>query len=339
MKRTLMAITKRWDNFGRKISNWLTSGDCLSRVFKTIPALIGLIIFVEVFSTLFGLSMLFLPKLTSMLLTICILFSFAGILFTPIMLITGAIWQFCKKLNESIWLLAITASVFLTVFFGLLGFFDGHGFLGIQRAISSKFITNSTRFPISDPQGFAVDSKGNIYLAISHYPRVQVYNKEGDFQRGWFINAGGGAFDLWIEEGDMLHVCTARTDLHLIYNQEGCLLKSTSIKSFDQDVSLFKKAGGLDELNAFGYTYLISSPNWSPKVVKTNVKGEQTTIIQDPFCYWIFRKMFPLMLIVLAGIIMTGVLWLIIKLNVDFKNSGNSTDLSDNKVEGRSNGI
>ena len=331
MKHALLSIARRWDRFGRKISNWRTSGDGLSRAFKTIPALIGLIIFVEIFSTLFGLSMLFLPKFTSILLAICILFSFGAILFTPIMMVTGIIWQFCKRLNESIWLLAITASIFLTFFCVLLGFFDAHGFFGIQRAISSRFITDNTRFPISDPQGFAVDSKGNIYLAISCYPRVQVYNKEGDFQRGWFIDAGGGAFDLWIEEGDLLHVCTSRTDLHLIYNREGRLLESTSIKSFDQDVSLFKKAGGLDELNTFGDTYSISSPNWSPKVTRTNVEGEQAIVIQDPFCYWILRKMSPMILIVLAGLIMSCVLWLIIKLNVDFNDNKNGTDLSDNR--------
>jgi hypothetical protein len=94
-------------------------------------------------------------------------------------------------------------------------------------------------------------------------------------------------------------------------------LESHEITSLEESSRWFDKAGGLGELSAFGNTYSIQSPEWSPKVIKTNTDAEQSTVVQDPFHLWIVRKMRPLLLLVLAGVIISGILLLIIKVCVD----------------------
>jgi hypothetical protein len=317
MTTTPSTIARRWDNFGQKLNNWFKSGPCLTRVPKMLIGALVLILIIETAASICGLIMLFLPRLTCLLILTSLTVPLVVIICTPLLLIIATIWPSIGKANEQIWKTAIVPWAFLLFFSGFLGFFDGSGPIGIQRYIRSKFLSTDTQFPISDPDGFAVDSKDRIYLAISTYARIQVYSPDGDFLRGWFVQSAGGALDIWIENNDLLHVCTSRTDLHLVFDPNGRLLESHEITSLEESSRLFDKAGGLDDLSAFGNTYSIQSPEWSPKVVKTNTDAEQSIVVQDPFYLWIVRKMQPLLLLVLAGVIISGILWLIIKVCVD----------------------
>jgi hypothetical protein len=52
--------------------------------------------------------------------------------------------------------------------------------------------------------------------------------------------------------------------------------------------------------------------------LKTAADGHRMRAIQDPLHLWILQKMQPLLLLTIAGIVLTTILWLIIRLNVDF---------------------
>ncbi len=52
-----------------------------------------------------------------------------------------------------------------------------------------------------------------------------MYDSEGNFLRGWFVNAGGGVFKLHITENDELEVFIAGGDRHLVFAEDGSLLK------------------------------------------------------------------------------------------------------------------
>lgn len=48
--------------------------------------------------------------------------------------------------------------------------------------------------PLSALKGIAVDAEENIYCGVGYYSGVQVYNSEGDYIRGKFVDSTGGCF-------------------------------------------------------------------------------------------------------------------------------------------------
>jgi hypothetical protein len=58
--------------------------------------------------------------------------------------------------------------------------------------------------------------------------RIQVYDASGQFLRGWFVPASGGAFRLAIGAGDEVEVITARRPKKLVYSLGGELRQESS---------------------------------------------------------------------------------------------------------------
>lgn len=122
----------------------------------------------------------------------------------------------------------LVGTVFL---YGCLGFFG-------QAAAATGglgFIPSSLEWPVLWPEATAVDSSGNSILGLASSGRVQVYDRDGHFLRGWFVDASGGVFKLQVTASDHIEVFTARGRSRLIYNLQGTLLEESTYapKSYD----------------------------------------------------------------------------------------------------------
>jgi len=303
-------MAKRCDELADKLRNWYNSLDSLLLAFLVLAVVICLLILVAtVLYTIFGLIMLYLPWLCTLLIITCISVPL-GVLVIGLSL---------KRISARLWFMGTMLSILSVIFTVGLGFFDGQNFL--PKSVCALIFSDQTQFPMGDPHGIAVDNKGRIYIAIHSYSRVQVYSNEGGLITGWFIEAGGGSFDIWLEDNAHLHVVTSRTDRHDVFNLSGILLKSTKVASNEEDRLLFKKAGGLNEQDIFGNTYAIESPEWFPKVRKVTPNGEESVVIKDPYYFWLAKAPQPLWIVGLVGLIMTVIFVKIIKKKVDFPSS------------------
>jgi hypothetical protein len=65
--------------------------------------------------------------------------------------------------------------------------------------------------------------------------RIQVYDREGKFLRGWSVPASGGAFKLHVTKDDNLEVFTARGDRRLVFAADGTLLVEGQYRGEDYD--------------------------------------------------------------------------------------------------------
>ena len=76
------------------------------------------------------------------------------------------------------------------ILFGLIGIF---GFMGgfvstiAARGVNDDTLTATVRFPLSIVKGACIDSSGRIYCLTDFYKRIQVYDRNGHFLRGWFV--------------------------------------------------------------------------------------------------------------------------------------------------------
>ena len=166
-------------------------------------------------------------------------------------------------------------------------------------------VTTWARFPLGDLGSLGVDSKGNLYCGSIFYCRIQVYSPQGEFIRGWFLNSGGGTFQIEIDKEEKLHVHTARGNKYFIFSKEGKLLHkeipwSGEISSLG---SFFKN----DYTGNDGNTYTIRHHWYLPIVVKTNAKGKDSVIVSDPFFLWLLNGPFPVFFWIVLAVILRAV--------------------------------
>jgi hypothetical protein len=112
----------------------------------------------------------------------------------------------------------------LLIAYGLLGFF------GAFLSATGRLAPNSerTEIPMGRVDGAVIDADGLIYCPSTPWGRVQLYDRDKRFIRGWFVGALGGTFRLHIDPENHLEVATARGRMVYVFDREGRLLSSTS---------------------------------------------------------------------------------------------------------------
>jgi hypothetical protein len=99
------------------------------------------------------------------------------------------------------------------------------GFFGAAIVSIGEFkFFNHLEWPI----GFASDvtrtPEGNLVVPLQAANRVQIYDSQRHFIRGWQIEAAGGIFMARALPDHTIEVNTSRTHKHLIYDQKGNIL-------------------------------------------------------------------------------------------------------------------
>jgi hypothetical protein len=199
----------------------------------------------------------------------------------------------------------------LLTILGVIGFLSG---FAVSLGGLHRIIPDSFEMPLGDLQGIAVDSEGNIYCGVQFYSRIQAYDINGRFLYGKCFDSHGGAFKIKINSNEQLEVATYRGRNKYIFSKEGSLLYR---RSNDPSCLL-----GFERINNFScydqkrdLTYQINpillppvilanatliSP-FGSHVVKKDISGKETVIIQTPFYKWLFMGPFPGFLFMFIG--------------------------------------
>jgi hypothetical protein len=111
----------------------------------------------------------------------------------------------------------------LVLIYGGLGFFGQ----ALAAAGGLSFLNPSVEWPVGFASGVVRDSGGR-YIVPHWSGRVQVYDTEGRFQRGWFIDAAGGSFKVRVADADRIEVFTARGRKRFLFAPDGTLLQQDS---------------------------------------------------------------------------------------------------------------
>ena len=189
---------------------------------------------------------------------------------------------------------------------GIIGFggFLAGGVCAFITISGEPRVSSWARFPLGGLETIAVDSHGNLYCGINFYSRIQVYSSEGEFIRGWFLDAGGGVFRIKIDDEDRLHAGTARGDYYYIFSTEGELLSAREMSPKEEE-RIFGKTYYSPVSDRNGNIYGIKKSLLLPGVIKTDARGQESTVVSDPFILWFIKGPFPAWLW-LAGAILLG---------------------------------
>jgi len=185
-----------------------------------------------------------------------------------------------KLINKILWLMLTIGGL------GFLLIIASHALASFGAvALSSK-----VQLPLSIEyrKDMWVDSKGNIYTFIPSYSRIQTYNKEGDFSKGWFVK---NIVTIYIDSNDVFHTVTL-DDEHIIYNLNGEIITKEFVKDIYEKYNRLSKRKTDKDSDGFKYTY--NGFPFETKIFKVSPAGERILLMKEPFCLWILKGPFPL---------------------------------------------
>jgi len=108
--------------------------------------------------------------------------------------------------------------------YGMLGFFGAF----LSATASLPWSSGDTAIPMGRVEGAVTDADGVIYCPSSPWGRIQVYDRDKRFIRGWPVNAFGGVFRIHLDSQNHLEVATARGQMLYVFDREGHLLSKAS---------------------------------------------------------------------------------------------------------------
>jgi hypothetical protein len=180
-----------------------------------------------------------------------------------------------------------------------------------------KNITGHLQVPLAMPNGIAIDSKDNIYLSIIKFQRIQVYDKNGKFIKGWSASIGhsGRNHRFFVDEQDRLHVLSNFN--HAVYETNGELLSINEVYNSERhkdrganNPRLAKDRDG----NIYEFEDQSESESFNSlysRVIKTTRDGQQSIFITDPLPLWLIKANFPAFGFMMLSMIPAGLFgWL-----------------------------
>lgn len=155
---------------------------------------------------------------------------------------------------------------------------------------------DSIELPNSQPRGIYLDDIGNIFCGSGAYERIQMYNMNGDFVRGFSTDVGkgrGSLFTYKVQDKKLyiyvygVRLGTERLDRKIIYSLDGTLLQTSDVLSVEYT--------GYNVINdihdSFGNSYVFKGLLFPRVVKKTN--QSRAILINTPICLWPLQAPFP----------------------------------------------
>lgn len=133
------------------------------------------------------------------------------------------------------------------------------GFMGILFSSGGKLtLPETVEWPIGKTDN-VLKTEDNIYI-VPHQSadRIQIYNSELEFIRGWNIDTGGGMYKLVPIDNNQFTIYTVRGDIKYIYDIEGNLISEE--EPYQTDYSKLPSEGMTVEIPTPFYLIFLTNP-------------------------------------------------------------------------------
>lgn len=128
-------------------------------------------------------------------------------------------------------------------------------------------------------------------MALAFYGRVQAYEADGSFIRGWQVPARGGRMKMVLDPEGSIRVAVERGNHEYTYSMSGELLNQRRLS--DEQMKMFGDATPLQETGPGGSLYQMRGKWLGPRVVRKTPGGLSRTVTHTPFYLWVIMAPLP----------------------------------------------
>jgi hypothetical protein len=139
----------------------------------------------------------------------------------------GSIHGVFSRTRECAWRQAVRKLSWFLIGYGGLAFCAQP----LAALAGPSFTTASFEWPVGFAGGVVRDARGRYVVPLDPCNRIQVYDRDDKFLKGWFVDPPGKVFRLRIADGDRIEALGSRGE-KLVYSGSGELLKR---ESYDRD--------------------------------------------------------------------------------------------------------
>jgi hypothetical protein len=126
-----------------------------------------------------------------------------------------------KRADRLRWTVAV---MYFLILIGAGGFFAA-----ALSAMGVLKLPTYREWPAGYVRGVVTAADGKYIVPLVPSGRVQLYDTQWHFIRGWNVDAGGGAFKVECSQDGLIEVVTARGNRHYSFTEEGHLVALTRI--------------------------------------------------------------------------------------------------------------
>jgi len=96
-----------------------------------------------------------------------------------------------------------------------------------------RFSDPKSELPLMPPVSLAVAKEGTFYVGLQWWGRIQLYDADGRFLRGFPIESGGGIFHMGFDDLGKLYAYVARGNTRITFGSDGKPVDEENFDNFD----------------------------------------------------------------------------------------------------------
>lgn len=130
----------------------------------------------------------------------------------------------------------------------------------LASAGAFNWLPNSFEWPVWDADGVVTTTDGLHVVPHEGACRVQVYDSDWVFIRGWQIDTGGGTLKVIASGDNRIEVVTARGNRHYVFTTNGDLLSERTYEESEESYSSFPDEGMSVSVPTSGWLWAFAKP-------------------------------------------------------------------------------
>jgi hypothetical protein len=235
-----------------------------------------------------------MPTILKYVFRFAVLLLFCGMLFC---LPWGVLYDVKKQKERKKKIFIVVGLMF--ILFGMTGFFSG----GFSALGMLKWIPENVEFPLAHVAGIDVNREGNLFVASGFYSRIQVYNPNGEFVRGWFLDdTGGGHLKIRISNENEVEIAVVRGRKIDVFDENGGLLETKKYGKGSDFFDSFEQKGKYLSDEPTGLQYDVEG--WAfPRIIQTGPDGKKK-IGKNAFYLFPFQGAFQGWVMAVVGMLL-----------------------------------
>ena len=184
--------------------------------------------------------------------------------------------------------ISVVKKLRLLMFAYCLGMFVFAPLCWLMAYFNFNFFSETIRFPMSEVEWISVNNDGEIYCLSFSYSRIQVFDSDGQFSKGWFVRKPRGSYQVSLTKDGRV----------VLGNQDGkplyCYDSYGNRKSLPEEGEVvFTPMRTRKTVDENGNTYELRNELLRPYIAKIHKNGSEEQIIKDPLGLWIHTYPIP----------------------------------------------